>query len=108
MAKHVLAIIGLIFAGLAAWPAWTDGAAVTTTAADARGRAADHHRLAALPACREPANPPLAHSLLGLLDPARAEAPRGRQPGARLCACLAAPAGALQRTGPGHLPGWNR
>ena len=101
MVKHLLAIIGLVFAGLAAWPAWTDGAAVTTAAADARGRAAP-------PACREAVNPPLAHSLLGLLSLARAEAPRGRQPGVRPCACLAAPPSNLQRTGPGHLPGWNR
>ena len=106
MVKHMLAIIGLVFAGLAAWPAWTDGAAMTTATADSRGQMAEHYRLAAPPACREAANPRLARSLLGVLGGARA--PRGRQPGARPCACLAAPAGNLQRTGPGHLPGWNR
>ena len=111
MAKHLLAIIGLIFAGLAIWPAWSDGATVTATTAGAPGRAIEDHRLAGgrsapPPACREPANPPLARSLLGLLGLAPAEAPRGRQPGPRPCVCTAA-ASAL-KTGPGHLQEWIR
>ena len=106
MAKHLLAIIGLIFAGLAIWPAWSDGATITATTAGSPSRAIEHHRLAAPPACREPDNPPLAHSLLGLLGLAPAEAPRGRQPGPRPCVCTAA-ASAL-KTGPGHLQEWIR
>jgi len=49
MVKHLLAIIGLVFAALAAWPAWGDGAAQTAApvaapGASPRARAAESQR----------------------------------------------------------------
>jgi len=110
MVKHLLAIIGLVFAGLAVWPAWTDSAPpapVGTPGLAAspapRARAIEIEHAAAPLACPEAAQRPLAHSLLGILG----LAPAGRQPGAQPCACAAASA-SPRRAGPGGIQGWSR
>ena len=112
MFKRLLAIIGLVFAGLAIWPAWTDGVAGPAPAGDeaaAAPRASAARRepnpwLSAPAICRRPANRPLAHRLLRLFGLACAGGQAGREPGARPGAAKSGPGGATLRAGPDSLP----
>src|SRR5690348_8882590 len=99
MFRRLLAMIGLVFAGMAAWLAWTDSAAEPAPARAEAPRAAPRSREIRNDgrACRAPAPLPVAHSLLRLFG---SDGAAGRQPGARLCACPAA-AGAPP-AGPGR------
>ena len=105
MFRRLLAIIGLVFAGLAAWPAWTDSVAEPAPTRAEAPRASPRDRAIRIGgrACRSLETLPVAHSLLRLFDVASRA---GRQPGTRLCAC-AATAGA-PKAGPGSKQAWTR
>ena len=105
MFRRLLAIIGLVFAGMAAWPAWTNSAAkpALTRAEAPRVSPRDRASRNGGRACRSLEALPVAHSLLGLFGSASTA---GRQPGARLCACAAA--AEAPKAGPGSKQAWTR